>query len=188
MVCSIRSPRAFFLFFFALPKRQGRRCPDCYKSQPILTFRSFCFRSRLASSSFGRCTCSKMRFLHSLSLPLLGTSVLAHVLPPKSTHQNFVRSTPYEVKEAPLTTSWTDKAGTNPWPEYPRPQLQRTEWQNLNGLWQYQNASGLNAAQSPPTGQNLANEVLVPSCLESSLSGMCGDRRLPLWSKDVLTA
>lgn len=112
-----------------------------------------------------------MHLLHSLSLPLLGTSALARAISPNSYHQNVGRSTPYEVKESPLTTSWTDQVGTNPWPEYPRPQLQRPEWQNLNGLWQYQNASGLNAVQSPPTGQDLAHEVLVPSCLEGSLSG-----------------
>lgn len=117
-----------------------------------------------------------MHFLHSLSLPLLGASILAqvqaHAIPPRSTaHQNVGRSTPYEVKEPPLTTSWTHKVGTNPWPEYPRPQLQRSEWQNLNGIWQYQSASGLDALNSPPTGKNLENEVLVPSCLESGLSG-----------------
>lgn len=77
-----------------------------------------------------------------------------------------------------MTTSWTDQVGTNPWPEYPRPQLQRLEWQNLNGLWQYQNASGLDAVQNPPIGQSLANEVLVPSCLEGSLSGKHGASRL----------
>lgn len=77
----------------------------------------------------------------------------------------------YSVKQPPLTTPWTYKAGTNPWPEYPRPQLQRSEWQNLNGIWKYQNASSLDAVNSPPFGQTLAREVLVPSCLESGLSG-----------------
>lgn len=77
----------------------------------------------------------------------------------------------YSLKQPPLTTPWTDKVGTDPWPEYPRPQLQRPQWQNLNGVWGYQNASGLNAVQSPPFGQQLGQEVLVPSCLESGLSG-----------------
>lgn len=26
---------------------------------------------------------------------------------------------------------------TNPLPEYPRPQLVRTQWQSLNGIWQF---------------------------------------------------
>ena len=87
-------------------------------------------------------------------------------------HHNKARqATPYAVKEPPLTTPWTDKAGTDPWPEYPRPQLERSEWKNLNGIWQYQDAQSLAALDSPPFGQPLAHEVLVPSCLESGLSG-----------------
>lgn len=77
----------------------------------------------------------------------------------------------YAPKQPPLTTPWTDQAGTNPWPEYPRPQLQRSEWRNLNGVWRYQNASSLQSVQHPPSGKSLAQEVLVPSCLESGLSG-----------------
>ena len=42
---------------------------------------------------------------------------------------------------------------------------------NLNGIWQYQSASSLNDSQYPPFGQDLAQEVLIPSCLESGLSG-----------------
>lgn len=79
----------------------------------------------------------------------------------------------YSLKQPPLTTPWTDKVGTDPWPEYPRPQLQRPQWQNLNGVWGYQNASSLDAVQSPPFGKPLGQEVLVPSCLESGLSGKC---------------
>ncbi|KAJ5403379.1 hypothetical protein N7509_003250 [Penicillium cosmopolitanum] len=87
----------------------------------------------------------------------------------------------YSLKQPPLTTPWTDKVGTDPWPEYPRPQLQRPHWQNLNGVWGYQNASGLNAVQSPPFGQQLGQEVLVPSCLESGLSGIQGSYTLYSW-------
>jgi hypothetical protein len=79
--------------------------------------------------------------------------------------------TTYAVKAPPLTTEWTYTVGTNPWPEYPRPQLQRSNWQNLNGIWQYSNALSLNATDAPPFGQTLSNEVLIPSCLESGLSG-----------------
>lgn len=77
----------------------------------------------------------------------------------------------YAPKTPPLTTPWTDKVGTNPWPEYPRPQLQRSEWKNLNGVWRYQNASSLQDVDNPPSAKSLAQEVLVPSCLESGLSG-----------------
>ena len=85
--------------------------------------------------------------------------------------ENKARSEGYSLKKPPLTTPWTDKVGTNPWPEYPRPLLQRSEWKNLNGVWKYQKALGLDAIQQPPFGQELAQDVLIPSCLESGLSG-----------------
>lgn len=80
-------------------------------------------------------------------------------------------TTEYVFKTPPLTTPWADQVGTNPWSEYPRPQLQRSKWLNLNGIWTYQNASSLDAINAPPFGRTLPNEVLVPSCLESGLSG-----------------
>lgn len=82
-----------------------------------------------------------------------------------------VNTIKYAVQTPPLTTNWTYTVGTNPWPEYPRPQLQRAEWQKLNGIWQYQNASSLNDCLTPPFGQALQHEILVPSCIESGLSG-----------------
>jgi hypothetical protein len=111
-------------------------------------------------------------FLLSKLLPvLLAGTVLANDSG-ESLHRNHARQTvKYAPKVPPLDTPWTSKVGTNPWPEYPRPQLERSEWQNLNGIWQYQNAAGLEAVQAPPFGQALANEVLIPSCLESALSG-----------------
>ena len=37
-----------------------------------------------------------------------------------------------------LLTRWAkDVTPENAWSEYPRPQLVRPEWQNLNGLWEY---------------------------------------------------
>ncbi|KAJ5468147.1 hypothetical protein N7475_005899 [Penicillium sp. IBT 31633x] len=94
---------------------------------------------------------------------------------------NEARSGGYTPKEPPLTTPWTDKVGTNPWPEYPRPLLQRSQWKNLNGVWKYQNAPDLNAVQNPPFGQDLAQDVLIPSCLESGLSGVQSDWALYSW-------
>ncbi|KAI0389170.1 glycoside hydrolase family 2 protein [Xylariaceae sp. FL0594] len=71
----------------------------------------------------------------------------------------------YQVKTPPLDTPWTNKVGTNPWPEYPRPQLQRSSWQSLNGIWQW--GQGKSKA-GYPTGA----DILVPSCIESALSGV----------------
>jgi len=94
-----------------------------------------------------------------------------NISPQKMRRQKVANGTSYAVKEPPLTTDWTYKLGTNPWPEYPRPQLQRSEWQNLNGVWSYQNASSVDAVNNPPFNQTLAQPVLIPSCLESGISG-----------------
>ncbi|MBL7257391.1 AbfB domain-containing protein [Paractinoplanes lichenicola] len=73
-------------------------------------------------------------------------------------------------KTPPLTTPWTNQVSTtNPLPEYPRPQLTRTDWQSLNGIWQFAGASNIN---TPPTGQTLGEEILVPYPIESALSGI----------------
>lgn len=86
---------------------------------------------------------------------------------------------PYKIQTAPLDTPWTNGLNTDPWPEYPRPQLQRSEWRSLNGLWHYRNATG--PYETPPWGQNLSYEVMVPSCLESALSGLSGQYTIHSW-------
>ncbi|MBU2668491.1 glycoside hydrolase family 2 [Actinoplanes bogorensis] len=70
----------------------------------------------------------------------------------------------------PLATKWTDQVGpSNALPEYPRPQLTRDKWQNLNGVWEFAKAD---AGQAVPTGQSLGERVLVPYPIESALSGI----------------
>ncbi|MDX6263617.1 MAG: hypothetical protein QOH84_5305 [Kribbellaceae bacterium] len=69
-----------------------------------------------------------------------------------------------------LPTPWSNQVSTsNPLPEYPRPQLTRTQWQPLNGLWQFARTTNLD---TPPTGTTLSEEVLVPYPIESALSGL----------------
>ena len=98
----------------------------------------------------------------------VSTSIAIGALATAASAQN---STSYAVKTPPLDTPWTYQVGTNPWPEYPRPQLQRSEWKSLNGIWTYANASSSDAINSPPFGQTLGQEILIPSCVESGLSG-----------------
>jgi beta-galactosidase/beta-glucuronidase len=52
-------------------------------------------------------------------------------------------------------------------PEYPRPIMERAEWQNLNGLWNY--AILPIGKQTPST---FDGKILVPFAIESSLSGV----------------
>ncbi|MGW0800150.1 PA14 domain-containing protein [Streptomyces sp. NPDC002692] len=69
-----------------------------------------------------------------------------------------------------LRTKWADDVGPrNAHPEYPRPQLTRDNWQNLNGSWQFAAAK---AGDQPPVGRNLAKKILVPYPVESQLSGI----------------
>ncbi|KAJ5814777.1 hypothetical protein N7474_006554 [Penicillium riverlandense] len=124
-----------------------------------------------------------MHLLRGLALSLLAGTALAN--PSRHSGKDHAvkqaRGSGYAMKQPPLTTPWTDDVGTDPWPEYPRPQMQRSQWKNLNGIWQYQNASSLNDVENPPFGQNLGQEVLVPSCLESGLSGIQGEYNLYSW-------
>lgn len=112
-----------------------------------------------------------MHLLRSAVFSLLAGTSLARPGTAQKDAAIQARSTKYAPKPPPLDTPWTSQVGTNPWPEYPRPQMQRSRWQNLNGVWQYQQASSLNDVSNPPFGQTLAQEALVPSCLESGLSG-----------------
>lgn len=76
----------------------------------------------------------------------------------------------WQMKYAPIMTDWAQLVDTNaPLPEYPRPQLVRTDWLNLNGIWQFQ--AGV-SNQPAPTNQTLSGEILVPFPMESALSGV----------------
>jgi beta-galactosidase/beta-glucuronidase len=69
-----------------------------------------------------------------------------------------------------ITTPWSANVNAaSPLPEYPRPQLVRTQWQNLNGLWQY---ALLPKAQQDAVPAAFAGNILVPYAVESALSGV----------------
>ena len=66
-----------------------------------------------------------------------------------------------------IRTPWAEQVNpAAPLPEYPRPLMQRDEWMNLNGLWDY--------AVLPvgATYQQADGQILVPFCIESSMSGV----------------
>ncbi|KND87192.1 Beta-glucuronidase [Tolypocladium ophioglossoides CBS 100239] len=110
--------------------------------------------------------------MHFLLAALWSGLILLHSLATAHSPPNTKRSpVPYKVQTPPLDTDWTYKVGTNPWPEHPRPQLRRDVWQSLNGIWTYQAAASTAAVSSPPSGP-LDREVMIPSCIESALSGI----------------
>ena len=74
----------------------------------------------------------------------------------------------WEPADGPLFTRWAkDVSPDNAHPEYPRPQMVRDEWLNLNGLWKLAVA----AKDDPKPGQ-FPLEILVPFPIESALSGV----------------
>ncbi len=76
----------------------------------------------------------------------------------------------WQMQQAPLMTSFSqDIDPENVLPEYPRPQLQRNQWMNLNGIWQFQ--PGIGVQESIPAG-DLSGYVLVPFAIESAISGV----------------
>ena len=69
---------------------------------------------------------------------------------------------------SPMLTSWSaDAQAGRGWQEYPRPQMTRDTWQNLNGQWDY--AITPRAAPAP---QKYDGKIRVPYAVESYLSGV----------------
>jgi len=65
-----------------------------------------------------------------------------------------------------MNTEWTDSVDRNaPFPEYPRPQLVRREWVNLNGQWDF---TVTDSGRHPKTYDGV---ITVPFSPETSLSG-----------------
>ena len=84
-----------------------------------------------------------------------------------------------------IMTDWAAKVKPEKvLPEYPRPQLERKEWLNLNGLWNYALTAKSGAAPAANDGQ-----ILVPFPYESALSGV-GKKSVPdqkLWVRRTFT-
>lgn len=67
-----------------------------------------------------------------------------------------------------IKTKWAESVNVNNvLPEYPRPVMERSQWKNLNGLWNYAIQEAGLATPSKYDGK-----ILVPFAAESSLSGV----------------
>src|SRR6476646_5569712 len=85
----------------------------------------------------------------------------------------------------PLLTRWAkDVKPDNVLPEYPRPQMVRKDWQNLNGLWDY-----AILPKDQPKPDKWDGRILVPFCAESALSGVMKDvgKENRLWYRRTFT-
>jgi len=73
----------------------------------------------------------------------------------------------WNIAENPLLTKWASNVDPlKPWMAYPRPDLVRKNWINLNGLWDY----AITSKDINP--ENWEGSILVPYPLESALSGV----------------
>ena len=74
----------------------------------------------------------------------------------------------WKAVEGKIMSKWAETVNPeNVWQEYPRPQFERSQWKNLNGLWDY---AILKSHQIQP--QKFQGKILVPFSFESSLSGV----------------
>lgn len=75
----------------------------------------------------------------------------------------------WKMGRVPIKTRFADDVSpTKAWPEYPRPQMVRGDWMNLNGLWDFINMPTYEES-IPESGYQ---QILVPFCVESALSGI----------------
>lgn len=92
----------------------------------------------------------------------------------------------WKIASGPLSTPWTSQVSPqNALREYPRPQMARSKWQSLNGLWSY----GLSEAAATTAPAEMSGRILVPYPYESALSGV-GKASLPnqrLWYRRSFT-
>lgn len=75
-----------------------------------------------------------------------------------------------QAEAAPMMTPWGEKVtAENAWRGYPRPQMIRENWTNLNGHWDYAVTSVTNTPGRPLKWDG---KILVPFAIESALSGV----------------
>ncbi|MDR3329234.1 MAG: cadherin-like beta sandwich domain-containing protein, partial [Prevotellaceae bacterium] len=87
-------------------------------------------------------------------------------------------SAPYAKQTAALMTPWgeaipSDGAGYIPFNDaYPRPQLVRTNWTNLNGIWELAKRPNKQGFGDYNTFKAYTQQIMVPYPIESALSGI----------------
>ncbi len=84
-----------------------------------------------------------------------------------------------------MKTRWTDLVDrNNPLPEYPRPQMERSDWMSMNGVYEYAIKDA-----SVDWVENFDGEIVVPFAVETMLSGvekpLKPDQKL--WYKKIFT-
>lgn len=87
---------------------------------------------------------------------------------PLWTERFQAQARPWRPVEGQLMTPWArDVSPDVPWPEYPRPQMRRRDWLNLNGIWEI-----AVVRRQVTTVDEFPGQILVPFPIESALSGV----------------
>src|SRR5438105_1468754 len=122
-------------------KWQIRRVPRCDRVQKTSgTAKLLCFCRLPAAASKPRCMksfCVRTKLFIPLVLSFcwLAATRAQPVLPPGPTTDGDGSWRPAGDN---LKTKWAQQVRPDHvLPEYPRPELERAQWQNLNGLWDY---------------------------------------------------
>ena len=96
-----------------------------------------------------------------------------------SSHASFTAPSDWKPAGNAILTPWGEQLDpAEVWQEYPRPRMERKDWTNLNGMWNY--AVSAKDAGKPSEWDG---DILVPFAVEAPLSGV-GRRLKPteaLW-------
>ena len=98
--------------------------------------------------------------------PIARSSFVAVLLLALGTVSVLAQEEPWQPADSPLMTRWADDVDPDgPLPEYPLPKMQRDEWTNLNGQWDFQISGKREKGEYD-------EQILVPYPVESALSGV----------------
>jgi hypothetical protein len=115
---------------------------------------------RLATKKQDEQSLGEMKTINVKKIRLLLCSLAGFV--------GILRAQEWQMQPIPIPTRWDVVVSpTNCLTAYPRPQLVRLQWANLNGLWNY---AITEKDASPPA--KFDGTILVPYPLESALSGI----------------
>jgi hypothetical protein len=104
--------------------------------------------------------CSQTRGGQFIDVHLIDSDDVPELPKPKRSTKPF---------DSELITKWGENVTPqNAWTEYPRPQMQRDNWTNLNGNWDY----AVTSIKQKDKPSEWEGEILVPYSLESKLGGV----------------
>ena len=90
-------------------------------------------------------------------------------VPNKFTGKLISHSAEAIIPKVTMRTRWAEEVtAENVWQEYPRPQMRRDAWTNLNGHWGY----AVTAKADTDVPKKWDGEILVPFAIEAPLSGV----------------